>query len=93
MGEKKKGVDIDYNRLEESEPYLGPGWAVVMLILYLLKRAFPAEQYSPLWWFQVYVLSVVLALTMFTIYKRHRFFSQIRKERTKRRNDGNDIES
>ena len=38
--------------LIENEPYLGPAWAVAMLILYLLKEAFPAETYSVLWWFQ-----------------------------------------
>lgn len=65
---------LDYEKLEENEPYLGPAWAVVMLILYLLKRTFPAEDYSLLWWIQTYVLTLVIAITVFTVVKRWQFY-------------------
>lgn len=69
----------DYS--EESEPYLGPAWAVVMFVLYLLKEAFPAEQYSLLWWFQIYIIVLVIAITVFTLLKRHQFYrSEEKKE-------------
>ena len=60
--------------LVENEPYLGPAWAVAMLILYLLKEAFPAETYSLLWWFQTYIIGLVIAITLFTLIKRHQFY-------------------
>ncbi|MCB0325714.1 MAG: hypothetical protein KDD69_19165 [Bdellovibrionales bacterium] len=67
--------------LIENEPYLGPAWAVVMLVLYLLKEAFPAEQYSLLWWFQVYIIVLVIAITIFTLVKRHQFYRSEKKRR------------
>ena len=60
--------------LVENEPYLGPAWAVAMFILYLLKEAFPAEQYSLLWWFQSYIILLVISITIFTLVKRHQFY-------------------
>ncbi len=65
---------------EESEPYLGPAWAVVMFVLYLLKEAFPAEQYSGLWWFQIYIVVLVIAITIFTLLKRHQFYRSEEKQ-------------
>lgn len=61
---------------EESEPYLGPSWAILMFILYILKQAFPAEPYSAYWYFQIYILLIVAGITVFTLIKRHRFFNQ-----------------
>ena len=58
----------------ENEPYLGPAWAVAMLILYLLKQAFPAEQYSVLWWIQAYIITIAMAVTVFTLLKRRQFY-------------------
>ncbi len=63
----------------ESEPYLGPAWAVVMFVLYLLKEAFPAEQYTTLWWFQIYIIVLVIAITVFTLLKRHQYYKQEKK--------------
>lgn len=66
----------DSEELVENEPYLGPAWAVAMFILYLLKEAFPAEQYSLLWWFQSYIILLVVAITIFTLVKRHQFYKE-----------------
>ncbi len=64
----------DFSEPEENEPYLGPAWAVVMLVLYLLKELFPAEQYSLFWFFQIYILILVVAITIFTLVKRYQFY-------------------
>ena len=68
------GSSTDANSLVENEPYLGPAWAVAMLILYLLKEAFPAEEYSFYWWFQIYIVGIVVVVTLFTLVKRHQFY-------------------
>ena len=62
------------NDLTESEPYLGPAWAIVVLILYAIKTTFPAEDYSLYWWFQHYIIGIVIAVAIFTLIKRHRFY-------------------
>lgn len=59
---------------EESEPYLGPSWALLMFLLYVLKQIFPAEPYTKYWYFQIYILTIVTGITIFTLIKRHRFF-------------------
>ena len=81
--EAQPAVDDDFVQLEENEPYLGPAWAVAMLILYFLKEAFPAEKYSFLWWFQVYVITLVIAITVFTLIKRRQFY-RLEKDRAKK---------
>ncbi|HMO17463.1 MAG TPA: hypothetical protein PKA63_11015 [Oligoflexia bacterium] len=58
---------------EESEPYLGPSWTILMLVLYVLKTLFPAAEYSPLWWLQLYILLIVMGITAFTLIKRYRY--------------------
>ena len=70
----------DYSK--ESEPYLGPAWALAMLLLYLLKQAFPAEQFTFLWWVQMYVIAIVLAVTIFTLVKRRQFYRAERAQKT-----------
>jgi hypothetical protein len=60
---------------EENEPYLGPSWALLMLLLYFLKQLFPAEKHTFYWYFQIYILSIVVGVTIFTLVKRHRFFN------------------
>jgi hypothetical protein len=75
------GQHIGIEESEENEPYLGPAWAVVMLVLYLLKELFPAEQYSVFWFFQIYILVLVVAITIFTLVKRYQFY---RSEKLKR---------
>lgn len=72
LNQNKKAATTQ--KLVENEPYLGPAWAVAMLILYLLKEAFPAEEYSPLWWFQMYIVVLVVAITLFALIKRHQFY-------------------
>jgi hypothetical protein len=67
----------------ENEPYLGPSWAILMLVLYALKTIFPAEQFSFLWWFQMYIVAIVLGITVFTLLKRHKYF-QLLSEKEKR---------
>ena len=67
-------------KLIENEPYLGPAWAVLMLLLYFLKEAFPAEHFTLLWWFEVYVLGVVLFLTLFVGYRRYKYFKRLKNE-------------
>ena len=59
---------------EESEPYLGYSWVLAMLVLYGLKRLFPAEPYTLLWAFQIYILAIILGITIFTLVKRHKHF-------------------
>ncbi len=83
---KRRRIDTsiyDESRLEESEPYLGPAWAVAMLVLYLLKRLFPAEQFSFLWWVQLYIIGIVVAVTLFTLVKRHQFYKAERMRQQK----------
>jgi hypothetical protein len=59
----------------ENEPYLGPSWAVLMLVLYALKTIFPAEPFSYFWWFQMYIVTIVLGITIFALVKRHKHFN------------------
>ena len=66
---------------EENEPYLGPAWAAVMFVLYLLKRTFPADEYTTLWWLQNYVIAIVVAITIFTLIKRHQFYKQYKLQK------------
>lgn len=65
---------MEEEELVENEPYLGPAWAVAMFILYVLKEAFPAEPYTTLWWFQSYIIGLVISITLFTLIKRHQFY-------------------
>ncbi len=58
----------------ENEPYLGYSWAIAMLVLYILKTLFPAEPYGKLWWFQMYILAIILGVTLFTLVKRYKHF-------------------
>jgi hypothetical protein len=59
----------------ENEPYLGPSWAVLMFILYALKSIFPAQKYTFFWWFQIYIVAIVLGVTIFTLIKRYKYFN------------------
>jgi hypothetical protein len=86
-GRQRPSACFDEEALEESEPYLGPAWALAMVVLYLLKRAFPAEEYSFLWWVQVYVIGVVVAVTVFTLVKRHQFYKLERSRQPKQKAD------
>lgn len=83
---QSRSVNLGNGELEENEPYLGPAWAVAMLILYFLKEAFPAEDYTAFWWFQIYVVSLVIAVTVFTLIKRRQFY-QAEKLRAKKRRE------
>ena len=65
---------------EESEPYLGYSWALAMLVLYALKLLFPAEPYTLLWAFQIYILAIILGITIFTLVKRHKHFKREKLE-------------
>lgn len=65
--------------LEEHEPYLGLWWAMLMLALYLIKEAVPAERFSFVWWVQAYVLAVVVFVTCFTLFKRYSLSRRIKK--------------
>lgn len=60
--------------IEESEPYLGYSWAFAMLLLYALKEIFPADPYTKLWWFQMYILAIIFGVTVFTLIKRFKHF-------------------
>lgn len=66
--------DQPNQEVEESEPYLGFSWAIAMLVLYGLKQIFPAETYSKLWWFQMYILAIIFGITIFTLIKRYKHF-------------------
>jgi hypothetical protein len=83
QAEGLKNLNFDEDQLPESEPYLGPAWAIAMLILYLLKKAFPAEEYSFLWWVQMYIIAIVVAVTVFTLVKRRQFYKAEAKRTTK----------
>ena len=74
----------------ENEPYLGMAWAVAMLVLYLLKEAFPAEQYSAFWWFRWYVIGIVFAVTVFTWVKRRQFYLENQEEHRKKAEEHSD---
>jgi hypothetical protein len=78
------GMEQENPQATENEPYLGPAWAVAMLILYALKKLFPAEQYSLLWWFQVYVISIVISVTIFALIKRYQFYKSEENNKTSR---------
>lgn len=82
---KERASQGDLEELVENEPYLGPAWTVAMFILYLLKEAFPAETYSLLWWFQTYVIVLVIAITIFTLIKRHQFYRESEQRAAKRK--------
>jgi len=78
----EENSEVDFIIGEESEPYLGPSWAVLMLVLYSLKRIFPAETFTLLWWFQIYILFIIFGITLFTLIKRYKY-SQERKIKNK----------
>ncbi len=59
--------------IEENEPYLGPSWAIVLLCFYLLKKLFPTESYSTLWWVETYFITIICGITIFTIIKRYKY--------------------
>ena len=89
-------TEEDEEEYVENEPYLGPAWAVVMAILYVLLEAFPAEKYTALWWFQVYVICLVIAVTIFTLVKRHQFYRaerlRLKRQKDERQKDGGEAE-
>ena len=64
---------------EESEPYLGIWWTVLMIFLYLVKSLIDPEPYSLIWYIEMYVLSLVVFVTIFTIYKRYAFSRKVKK--------------
>ena len=70
----------ELQQLEESEPYLGPWWALLMLVLFLVKEAFPAETFSLWWCVQLYVITVMIVITLFVIYKRLKYFRKKKKK-------------
>lgn len=74
-------LDDEPEELEESEPYLGPAWALVMLVLFFLNEAFPAQPYTMLWWIKMYILFLVVAITIFTLIKRYTFYRAERRRR------------
>ena len=71
--DNEKPIEPDYQNLEVNEPYLGPWWAVMMLVIYLIKRNFPPEPGSLWYWILVYVITLVTVVTLFTAYKRIKF--------------------
>ena len=79
--ENKQDESLGFIKGEASEPYLGPSWALLMLLLYVLKQFFPAERYSVYWYLQIYVLLIVIGIAIFTLVKRHRFFHSDDKEK------------
>ena len=71
----KKPIKPDYENLEVNEPYLGPWWAVLMVAVYLIEKAFPTEPYTLWWYLFIYVITLLIVVTVFTIYKRVKFNS------------------
>jgi len=69
----EKDLEVDYDNLDVNEPHLGPWWALLMLALYLLKRAFPPESGSLWYWIYFYIVALFIIVTGFTIYKRAKF--------------------
>ena len=94
MAGNTEKISVDYKNLREHEPNLGPAWAVLMLILYLLKRMFPAEPYTWLWYLQIYVLTLVFFITIYVLVRRHVFFrDHDAKAGGDRRHEGADAKS
>ena len=75
--EKKDDKKIDsaifYQNIEQIEPYLGSAWAFTLFIIYILIYAFPTERFSLLWYFEIYIVTLLAAITIFAIYKRIKY--------------------
>lgn len=67
---------------EESEPYLGIWWTVLMIFLYLVKSFVDPAPYSIIWIIEMYVLFLVVFVTLFTIYKRYVFYRKVKRGKT-----------
>jgi len=73
MSSTNKRVNPDYNNLEVSEPYLGPWWAFLMLVVYFTEKMFPTTPYTFWWYLFIYVICLLFVVTAFTVYKRLKF--------------------
>lgn len=79
--EEQLEKDDVYSALEESEPYLGPAWAFVMILLYLLMQAFPVPRYGLVWWLEIYVIFLVFCVTIFTLIKRRNYYKVLKENK------------
>ena len=71
-----------YQEAEENEPYLGPWWTVLMLVLLGIKQLFPTEPYTLYWFIESYIILLLMGVTAFALFKRWRFYQRL-KERKK----------
>jgi dolichyl-phosphate-mannose--protein O-mannosyl transferase len=88
MKEKQKSPQNSvYSDLEESEPYLGPAWAFVMIMLYLLMQAFPVPRFGIVWWLEIYVIFLVFCVTIFTLIKRRNYYRALKNKEQEKKTD------
>ena len=65
---------------EESEPFLGIWWTILMIVIYLLKELAAPEPYTVIWFIEMYILFLVVFVTLFTVYKRLVYFRRLKQK-------------
>ncbi len=70
---KKIDSKIFYQNIDPIEPYLGSAWAFTLFLIYIPIYFFPTERFSLLWYFEIYIVTLLAAITIFAIYKRIKY--------------------
>jgi len=79
--EKKIDSAIFYQKIAPIEPYLGPAWAFTLFLIYIPIYLFPVDRFSLLWYFEIYIVTLLAAITIFAIYKRIKYNIDFKKRK------------
>ena len=79
--EKIKDTKIFYEKIEPIEPHLGLAWSFVIFLIYLFVRYYPAPRYSFIWWFDIYIIVLIAAVTAFALIKRYQYIKDLKKRK------------
>ena len=78
--EKKIDSKIFYQNISPIEPYLGSAWAFTLFLIYIPIYLFPVEKFSLFWYLEIYIVTLLAAITIFAIYKRIKYNLDRRKK-------------
>ena len=84
--EKKIDSAIFYQKISPIEPYLGSAWAFTLFLIYIPIYLFPVEKHSALWFLEIYIVTLLAAITIFAIYKRIKYNIDRKKRNNKSKN-------